>query len=348
MFKNFCKRIIFILIFYNSFVYSDTYFDGRFYEQALLFFDKKVSYSGFTILGLNLDTRPFESVRIRSEIELPFNHNRKVEDPKLKVNTLNISFLFKDSRLTVGRFLPLWGVCRVFRPMDLFRTQTFIQHNLSFSGVDGFFWKFYSDSISSGFIVLPESDIENTRLSVFLEKTYEKFEGFVAYLYDPYVPESFVGGTFRMDLFFTLKAETLYKYSYKTFNNDRSCFKFSVSADWSCKKIFFISAGYFFDESGVLKESYKLLRSFEPDRFTLSRHYIDLDSFLIFDDLRTGISGIMNLIDKSIVCGPYFSFELFDNLFIGFSWYLFFGKKDTEFNPLYKYGICDIYSFVKF
>jgi hypothetical protein len=313
---------------------GQTSFDGRFYEQAAVVFgDRSANYLGLTILGLNLDSDPVESVRIRASVELPIDHDQRAVQPGPQIRTLNAAFSAGPSKLTVGRFLPLWGVCRIFRPMDLFRTQTFVQNALSSTGVDGLFWKLYAGSGALGLIALPEKDIGNTRMALWAEEKFDRLELQSVMMYDPGTPSSTIGMTAQADFFATLKAEALYRNGIIDWNGNTTAWKVSLGADWSFWKYFFISAGYFFDNTGAFKkEKYTVVRLLEPGRMTLGRHYIEADwSVLTWDETKFGVSGLWNLTDRSAVIWPYVSKEWFDNVFLGVSWYWFTGTRRAEF-----------------
>ena len=111
------KKIFFsllIILILTPIAQGELYWDGRFYEQAMLIFrqDQTLSYLGFSMLDLKLDARPSDLVRVQSEMQyalLHQNNNLFLQgngNNGVNVNTLKATINPGDFKITIGRFLP--------------------------------------------------------------------------------------------------------------------------------------------------------------------------------------------------------------------------------------------------
>ncbi|MDD5065907.1 MAG: hypothetical protein PHF84_02550 [bacterium] len=352
--------------------------DGRFYEQAMLFFkgrpdDLFSRYYGLTILDLKVDARPADIVRVRSELEYGLLHPEKkgvwssLETGRLNVNTLNAVLTPGDFKFTLGRFLPQWGVGKIFRPLDIFTPQTFFLNSLSYQGADGFSAKYYVSGLSSfECILIPSMDIRhlvpdpeisansnNTAAykdSVIAGNTeihLGTFDNYIIALYDPKTDNKVIGLAFKGDAVLGIWGELLYSFRKKA---GRDMIRASLGADYSFARYYFITAEYFYDESGASDHrDYESLSRSMP-RMTLGEQYLMLDlSVLTYTEQSFGLTGLVNLLDRSFVLFPYFKYEILNNCLLGLSLYHFNGRSGREFSPhLFGNYIFNTYLVVRF
>ncbi len=342
-------------------LHSEIFWDGRFYEQALLSFreyQKKIhtTYMGLSILDLKLDTRPSDIMHVRSELEYalalqkdnPILTSGDIES--LVVNTLNASITPGDFKFTIGRFLPAWGKSKIFRPLDIFIPQFYFLNMLSFKGIDGISVKYYTSDLSSiEFIAVPSMDvrhiipsidlstnssfsneINHTVIAVNAEIHIATFDNNFIVLNDPSSGMNLLGFTFKGDAVVGLWSELFYSFNIKKENT----FKASIGADYSFAKYFFITAEYYYDESGMLdRKNYSLMRDIMP-RMTVGKQYLMFDfNVVTYTEISYGITCIANLLDASFIIYPYFRDEIIENCFLGLSLYHFNGRAGREFNP---------------
>lgn len=351
--------ILFCLMFFTN-LHSEIFWDGRFYEQALLSFTEvenkvRTTYMGFSILDLKLDSRPSDIVHVRSELEYAFTHQKDAsilisEDTEsLVINTLNAGITPGDFKFTIGRFLPAWGKARIFRPLDIFIPQTYFLNMLSFRGIDGISAKYYTSDLSSiEFIAVPSMDvrhiipsidlstnssfsneINHTVIAVNAELHIAAFDNNFIVLNDIASGMNLLGFTFKGDAVVGLWSELFYSFNIKKENT----FKATIGADYSFAKYFFISAEYFYDQSGMSDhKNYSLMRELMP-RMTVGKQYLMFDfNIITYTEISYGITYIGNLLDASFVIYPYFRDEIIENCFLGLSLYHFNGKAGREFS----------------
>lgn len=337
--------------------------DGRFYEHTMLNFKETdkiwTEYTGLTILDLKLDVKPSELLRVRSELEFALSHTRDSALGQLVgINILDIKSLSAiltpgKFKITIGRFLPKWGVAKIFRPLDIFTPQTFMLNMLSFKGRDGASFKFYISKMSSiavlGFTTLK---FNQYLLSSKIKAHFGTFDLAMMYLYDNSTAENILGASAKGDLKIGLWLEFYYNFR-KTilYRQKQNFFKVTAGLDYSFAKYFFFTLEYFFDDSGEKSfDNYLSLLS-KGMRMTFGRHYIyaDFNVFINFVYLSIGLSGIFNLIDGSVIVFPYYRHEIIPNCLLGISIYLPTGKRNREYDSRkLGYAILNTYLNIRF
>ncbi len=348
------KKLIIIFLFFSNILSAEIFWDGRFYQQALFLIKQNGKYIGLTALDVKLDTRPDYAVRIRSELEyFLLNNNeynllgKSADSTGVTVNSVNAAINICDFKVTIGRFLPDWGKGKIFKPLDIFKPQTYFFNMLSFQGIDGFLIKYYLSDLSSvQFIAVPSIDVRNLTPQIkpsFTNSLNHTLAGFnfAAHIYtfdnnfifvkDTSADNNIIGFAFKGDVIVGLWSEIFY-----SFNNKLTAhtLRYTIGADYSFFKYFFISMEYFYDESGV--SDYKNYIFFMKliSRMTYGRKYFMIDfNVLTYEELNYGITYLGNLGDKSFILFPYFRYEIFENSILGVSIYHFNGKADREFNP---------------
>lgn len=354
--------IIFFIVFLFSELYSEIFWDGRFYQQSALLFKEEqdnvnTTYIGFSILGLKLDSRPSDIVHVKSELEYSLLHQEKVsmlnssdDVHTIGVNTLNASITPGDFKITIGRFLPAWGKGKIFRPLDVFVPQTYFLNMLNYQGVDGLSVKYYTSNLSSiEFIGIPSMDVRHILSSVDLSSNSSfsneinhtvialnteihiaTFDNNFILLNNTTCAESAVGYACKGDIFIGLWSEIFYVFNYK---EKKDNVKASIGADYSFAQYYFIAAEYFYDQSGM--SDYKKYADLAIiPRMTFGRHYLMFDfNILTYTEFNYGITYISNLLDNSFVIFPYFKDEIIENCFLGISFYHFNSRTNREFNP---------------
>lgn len=373
------KRGVLFLLMCLAFMpglYAELFWDGRFYEQALFSFRSeqgkiRTVYLGFSLLDLKLDAKPSETVRVKSELEYALPHQKNnpflsSEDLNaVNVNTLNAVISPGDFKFTVGRFLPSWGKGKVFRPLDLFTPQLYFLNMLSFQGIDAVSAKYYISALSSvEFIAVPSMDTRflvpridfssnssvsntgtHTTAAMNMEIHIGSFDNNLILLRDTSSGNNLIGVAFKGDAVIGLWSELFY-----AFDTKHGLFKGSLGADYSFAKYFFVTAEYFYDESGTGDyRKYDRLRSLLP-RMTLGRQYLMLDfNILTYAEMNFGVTWLGNLLEGSFVIFPYYRCEIMENSFLGLSVYHFNGRSGREFSPgLYGAYIFNTYLAVRF
>ncbi|MBN1897825.1 MAG: hypothetical protein JW827_03525 [Spirochaetes bacterium] len=355
-----CIFIILFCFFITYDLHPEIFWDGNFYEQALLSFkgnkNIRMTYMGLSILDLKLDTRPSELVRVKSELEYALAHQK--DNPllvsenleSLALNTLNASITPEDFKFTIGRFLPAWGKAKIFRPLDLFIPQTYFLNMLSFRGIDGISAKYYVSDLSSvELLAIPSMDvrhimpsidlssnssfsnaIDHTVVAANIEIHITPFDNNLILLHDASSGNNLFGFTFKGDAIIGLWSELFYSLG----KNSEKNFRASVGADWSFAKYYFLAIEYFYDESGTSDHTkYSRLMASVP-RMTFGRQYLMFDfNILNYTELNFGITYLGNLLDASFVLFPYFRYEMLANCFLGLSLYHFNGRAGREFSP---------------
>jgi len=342
-------------------IFADIKWDGRFYEHVMVFFKENNNhiiskYFGLSILDLKQDVRPSDILRIRGELEFAFTHQTNAgligTSEPVVINSLNATITPDKFKITIGRFLPRWGVCKIFRPLDVFTPQLYFLNDLSFKGIDGVSTKYYISELSSlELIVVPSMDvwqtglltttistssskpaeIRHTVLAANTEVHIGTFDNNIIFLYDTFSVNKVLGFAFKGDIILGISGELYYRFKNK---NSRNIFKSSIGLDYSFAKYFFVSAEYFYDESGVKNfQDYPLLAAVES-RMTFGRQYFTVDfNILTYTEINYGLSGIVNLLDKSLIIFPYFRHEILNNCILGISLYHFNGASGREFSP---------------
>ncbi len=235
--------------------------------------------------------------------------------------------------------------------MDIFVPQTYFLNMLSFRGLDGISAKYYMSDLSSiEFIAIPSMDvrhiaprieistnspflneINHTVIAANIEIHLAAFDNNLIFLNDAASGNNLLGFAFKGDAILGWWGELYY-----SFNADKKkdTFKASIGADYSFAKYFFMAVEYFYDESGMKDyKKYPLLMMSAP-RMTFGEQYLMADfNIVTYMELNYGITYIGNLLDKSFVVFPYFSYEVIENCFMGVSLYHFNGKTHREFSP---------------
>jgi len=356
------KKIVLILIFLIivSPVYSELFWDGRFYDQAMFLFQEQkkhiyTTYIGFSILNLKMDAQPSDILRVRSELEYTLLHSTDAfllaaSMDGVNVNTLNASITPEDFKFVIGRFIPAWGKVRIFRPLDIFIPQTYFLNQLSFKGIDGVSAKYYISNLSSiELIAIPSMDIRgivpfadtspgthflneiNHTVAAFnMEMHLAAFDNNLIYMNDTASPVQVAGFAFKGDAILGWWGEF-----FSSFNTKQKIhtFKASVGADYSFAKYYFITVEYFYDQSGMKDyKDYFILRILP--RMTFSQQYLMADfNIMTYLEMNIGVTFIENLLDKSFILFPYYQYEIIENCFLGLSLYHFNGKSGREFSP---------------
>ncbi len=347
--------LIILLVLAGKTLLAEIFWDGRFYQQSLLLFKQDTEYIGLTVLDLKLDARPSDILRIRSEMEYALLKPSSLFFVKnnsggVVVNSLNVTITSEDLKFTIGRFLPTWGKGKIFRPLDIFRPQTYFLNMLSFQGVDGFSVKYYLSNLSSvQFIAIPSFDIRNfmphinpsftntinhTLTGLNLETHIATFDNNIIFVKDTSAGNNIAGMAFKGDVVIGIWGEFFYSFDNKIKSD---AFRCAFGADYSFEKYFFMSLEYFYDESGM-KDYNDYIVLMRIPRMTFGKEYIMFDfNVLTYEELNYGITYLGNLIDKSFILFPYFRCEIIENGILGISLYHFNGKSNREFAPD-KYG----------
>jgi len=346
------KWIKFVLIFllWTSNISARIFLDGRFYQQSLLLFNQNTKYRALTVLDLKFDTMLLNNLRVRSEMEYALLNQKDsvftdYSSDGFNVNSLNITVTPKNFKFTIGRFLPVWGKGKIFKPLDIFRPQTYFSNMFSFKGIDGFSAKYYSSDLSSiQLIVVPSFDvrnlmpyinpsftdsIEHTLTGLNLETHISTFDNNIIFVKDTSSGDNILGFAFKGDAIIGIWGEFFYSFDNKI---KTDIFRGTFGADYSFAKYFFISFEYFYDESGM--ENYKDYSTLmQIPRMTFGKEYIMFDfNILTYEELNYGVTYLKNLLDKSFILFPYFKYEIIENGILGISLYHFRGEPDREFS----------------
>lgn len=358
------KILTFIIIWTLCLIHlsAEINWDGRFYEHAFILFRQDPErlfsqYFGFSVLDLKLDTHASDIVRVRSELEyaLPHPEQQIIGDSsemnRLNLNSLNATITPHDFKLILGRFLPQWGVSKIFRPLDIFIPQTFFLNSISYKGIDGFSGKYYVSHLSSfELMVIPSMDIKHliSKLDISTNNSEQKnyndsviaanseihiatFDNYIITLYNPKTSNKLLGYAFKGDILIGLWGELFY-----SFKGKQNMIKATLGMDYSFAKYYFISAEYFYDGSGVSDYKDYTLLAKAVSRMTLGKQYLMLDfNVITYIEQNFGITGIINLGDQSFIIFPYYRYEILNNTLLGVSVYHFNGKSEREFSPPY-------------
>ncbi|HMB00225.1 MAG TPA: hypothetical protein VKS21_04495, partial [Spirochaetota bacterium] len=336
---------------------AEPVFRGRFYQQFFTAFNRSMpgtntnsagskynAFSSYSALNLLLLAQSHAAVKFKGDIQLAYTCpagsflTAATVNDLLSINTLALYLNPGDFKISIGRFLPQWGVNKVFRPLDIFQPQTFLRHALSFTGIDALSVKYYINNLSSAeLLMIPAADWSDCSLAARLEAHIGSFDLGVVSAYRGAENYKLLGLSFQGDILIGLSGEIYYR-----FNNpqdffkskDVNIFKSAFRVDYSFAKYFFIAAEYFYDSSGKKNyKNYSELLSAGKARMTLAEHYLAADfNILTYNKLNFGVSGIVNLNDNSFIFYPYFKYEILNGLQAGFSVYLFQGRKYREFN----------------
>jgi len=359
------KKILFTVFIFFVFcvnISAQINWSGRFYEQAMIYTgdtqnDRYAAYMGLSVLDLGIDARPSDLLRVRGELEFAFTHPDTTSLPGMggidlaSINTLNATFTPGRTKITVGRFLPRWGVCSVFRPLDLFAPQLYFLNAMSFKGIDGISVKYYLSDLSSFEILeVPASQLRYGTTASNAQFHTGTFDYNLIFLYDGASTDKVLGLAFKGDLILGVSGELYYRFrDSMDYLSQDSVFKASVGLDYSFAKYFFVSAGFFYDESG--KADYRDYAQLDPtSRMTLGTQYLE-SSFVFrsFTDMTIGLGSIFNLDDKSFILYPYYQNEIFENCQLGVSLYNFNGESGREFSSsLMGSYVFNAYLLVKF
>ena len=347
--------LIILLVLAGKTLLAEIFWDGRFYQQSLLLFKQDTKYIGLTVLDLKLDTRPTDILRIRSEMEYALLNQSSsffidYSSDGVTVNSLNAIIMPGNFKFAIGRFLPNWGKGKIFRPLDIFRPQTYFLNMLCFQGVDGFSVKYYLSNLSSvQFIAIPSFDVRNlmphinhsftntinhTLAGLNLEIHIATVDNNIIFVKDTSAGNNIAGLAFKGDAIIGIWGEFFYSFDNKIKSDN---FRGTFGADYSFAKYFFMSLEYFYDESGM-KDYNDYIDLMRIPRMTFGKEYIMFDfNVLTYEELNYGITYLGNLIDKSFILFPYFRYEIIENGILGISLYHFNGKSNREFAPD-KYG----------
>ncbi|MBU1076883.1 MAG: hypothetical protein KKH98_06285, partial [Spirochaetes bacterium] len=266
----------------------------------------------------------------------------------------------------IGRFLPAWGKGKVFRPLDIFVPQYYFLNSLSFRGTDGLSAKYYFSDLSSFELlavpsfdvrpIMPSIDlssnspltnaIDHTVVAANIELHIATFDNSLILLHDAGSGMNLIGLTFKGDAVLGLWSELSYSFDQKR----KTALKASIGADYSFAKYYFLSAEFFYDETGLTDhKKYPLMMALVP-RMTFGQQYLMTDFKIVtYTEVNFGITFIGNLLDKSFILFPYFMDEIISNCFLGLSLYHFNGKAGREFSPdLLGNYIFNSYLYVRF
>ena len=250
---------------------------------------------------------------------------------------LNISRLAvwlgpENIRVIAGRQRIIWGVARVFRPLDIFNPANFFEPGYERFGVNAIMLNLALGSLTNTrLLCLPQFDLKSSALALrFGSNLFKNDIGLNAY-YKSSEKKLILGTDLAGELLLGYWAELTY-----TKEDTAKYFKTSVGIDYTFPLTIYGMIEYFYDQSGQNdSRHYDYTKLLAGARSTLAQHYLYI-SFSSIPNLilSPSINGVINLNDQSFILMPQISYQPWENTVLNFGFDFPIGSHSSEFKTI--------------
>lgn len=252
--------------------------------------------------------------------------------PGLIVSRLAVWLGPDNMRIIAGKQRILWGVARVFRPLDIFNPTNFFEPGYERSGVNAIQCNFSLASLTSArLLYLPHFNIKSSGLAGRMGSNLFKNDiGLNAY-YRASDKKLIVGTDLAGEMLAGYWAEVTYT------KDDRDKYlKTSVGIDYTFPFMIYGMLEYFYDQSGEPNpDRYDYSKIVAEGRSTLAQNYLYSSIALTHSMiLHPSINALVNLNDLSLIVMPQISCQIWENTELNFGVNYTIGSYLSEFKNI--------------
>ena len=238
----------------------------------------------------------------------------------------------ENVRMTAGKQRILWGVARIFRPLDIFNPTNFFEPGYEHPGVNSLQFNLALDRLTSiRLLCLPQFKISSLELAGRLGSNLFKNDiGLNAY-YRPSDEKFILGTDLAGDLFLGYWAELTYT---RAVNADY--FKTSAGVDYTLPFLVYFMFEYFHDQSGEPDPSdYDYTKIITEGRSTLAQDYVYCSLMYARNMIvRPAVNAIINFDDRGFIIMPQVSYQVWENTELDFGLNYSVGSDVSEFKNI--------------
>ena len=306
------------------------------YAEARTFlpWQNSVNFNGFGRGWLEFKTNhDYYGAQTAFDYFVPFDtiHTFSIK-PGLNISRLAVWLGPENIRITLGKQRIIWGVARIFRPLDIFNPTNFLEPGYERFGINAIHFNLALGSLTDiRLLCLPQFDLKNSASACrFGSNLFKNDIGLNVY-YKTSEKKYIIGADLAGELLIGYWAEF-------TYNKEDTAkyLKTSVGIDYTFPLTIYGMVEYFYDQSGEANpQHYDFTKLLTGTRSTLARQYL----FVSFSSipnliLSPSINSIINLNDRSFILIPQISYQPWDNTQLNFGFYFPIGSAPSEFKNL--------------